>query len=266
MSGLPADALGLAALVFLLGLRHGLDPDHLAAIDGLTRAGTREGARRWCGLFFALGHGVVITLVGLAVAIAATEWEPAWGARRGCGRSERPSRSACFSCWGSPTSRWPGARRAAAGTARRHPRPLARRAGLAREPSRVHRRHRRRLRALVRHDQPRARFLADGRRARRLAFRHAARPRLHARHGAGRRPERVLGCENARLARDEHRDRASCASRSRRARRPGSSSRHGSFAAAGVVLVGAAYLLASRTARSTYGDANSPYGTAKRQH
>ena len=37
------------------------------------------------------------------------------------------------------------------------------------------------------------------------------------------------------------------------------------LAAAGVVLVGAAYLLASRTARSTYGDANSPYGTAKRQ-
>ena len=79
MSGLPADALGLAALVFLLGLRHGLDPDHLVAIDGLTRASAREGARRWCGLFFSLGHGVVITLVGLAVAIAATEWQaPAW--------------------------------------------------------------------------------------------------------------------------------------------------------------------------------------------
>ena len=79
MSALPADALGLAALVFLLGLRHGLDPDHLVAIDGLTRASAREGARRWCGLFFSLGHGVVITLVGLAVAVAATEWQaPAW--------------------------------------------------------------------------------------------------------------------------------------------------------------------------------------------
>src|SRR5262249_27110846 len=31
------------------------------------------------GLFFSLGHGVVVTLVGLAVAIAATEWQaPAW--------------------------------------------------------------------------------------------------------------------------------------------------------------------------------------------
>ena len=74
MNGLPADALGLAALVFLLGLRHGLDPDHLVAIDGLTRAGSREERRRWCGLFFSLGHGVVVTIVGLAVAIAATEW------------------------------------------------------------------------------------------------------------------------------------------------------------------------------------------------
>ena len=79
MSALPADALGLAALVFLLGLRHGLDPDHLVAIDGLTRASGREGTRRWSGLFFSLGHGVVITLVGLAVAVAATEWQaPAW--------------------------------------------------------------------------------------------------------------------------------------------------------------------------------------------
>src|SRR6476620_2712353 len=75
----PAE-IALGSLVFLLGLRHGLDPDHLVAIDGLTRASTREGARRWCGLFFSLGHGVVITLVGLAVAIAATEWEPSWGA------------------------------------------------------------------------------------------------------------------------------------------------------------------------------------------
>jgi|SRR5438105_2293915 len=75
MTALPADALGLAALVFLLGLRHGFDPDHLVAIDGLTRSNRS----RWNGLFFSLGHGVVVTLVGLVVAIAATEWKaPAW--------------------------------------------------------------------------------------------------------------------------------------------------------------------------------------------
>ena len=66
---------GLAALVFALGLRHGFDPDHLVAIDGLTRTSKS----RWCGLFFSLGHGVAVTFIGVAVAIAATEWHaPSW--------------------------------------------------------------------------------------------------------------------------------------------------------------------------------------------
>ena len=66
---------GLAALVFALGLRHGFDPDHLVAIDGLTRSSKS----RWCGLFFSLGHGVAVTLIGVALAIAVTEWQaPAW--------------------------------------------------------------------------------------------------------------------------------------------------------------------------------------------
>jgi high-affinity nickel-transport protein len=80
MSALPPDALGLVALVFLLGLRHGFDPDHLVAIDGLTRSNRS----RWNGLFFSLGHGVVVTLVGLAVALAAAEWQaPGWLAELG---------------------------------------------------------------------------------------------------------------------------------------------------------------------------------------
>jgi len=75
MSTVPADAFGLAALVFLLGLRHGFDPDHLVAIDGLTRSSRS----RWSGLFFSLGHGVVVTLVGLAVAVFAADWNaPTW--------------------------------------------------------------------------------------------------------------------------------------------------------------------------------------------
>jgi len=63
---------GLIALVFALGLRHGFDPDHLVAIDGLTRssARVRPGMSRWSGLFFSLGHGAVVTLVGLGVAVA----------------------------------------------------------------------------------------------------------------------------------------------------------------------------------------------------
>jgi high-affinity nickel-transport protein len=66
---------GLIALVFALGLRHGFDPDHLVAIDGLTRssARVRPGVSRWSGLFFSLGHGAVVTLVGLGVAVAAAD-------------------------------------------------------------------------------------------------------------------------------------------------------------------------------------------------
>lgn len=75
MSSFSADWLGLTALVLVLGLRHGLDPDHLVAIDGLTRS-TRS---CWSGLFFSLGHGAVVTLVGLAVSVAAADAQaPAW--------------------------------------------------------------------------------------------------------------------------------------------------------------------------------------------
>jgi high-affinity nickel-transport protein len=66
------DILGLATLVFVLGLKHGLDPDHLVAIDGFTRSSRS----RWCGLFFSLGHGVVVTLVGVGVALVARDWQP----------------------------------------------------------------------------------------------------------------------------------------------------------------------------------------------
>jgi nickel/cobalt transporter (NiCoT) family protein len=72
---------GLIALVFALGLRHGFDPDHLVAIDGLTRssARVRPGTSRWSGLFFSLGHGAVVTLVGLGVAVAAADLQaPRW--------------------------------------------------------------------------------------------------------------------------------------------------------------------------------------------
>lgn len=70
-TAIPAE-VALAALVFALGLRHGLDPDHLVAIDGLTRSGRS----RWTGFFFSLGHGIVVTLVGVVLALAAADWQP----------------------------------------------------------------------------------------------------------------------------------------------------------------------------------------------
>jgi len=81
MDALPTHWLALVAVVFLLGLKHGLDPDHLAAIDGLTRfnAGRRPLLSRWSGLLFSAGHGVVVTLVAVTVATVAAEWRvPPW--------------------------------------------------------------------------------------------------------------------------------------------------------------------------------------------
>ena len=72
MLPLPAESAALLGAVFLLGAQHGLDPDHLAAVDGLTRRGLRSRPRlaRWSGLLFALGHGLVVT--ALAVFLAAS--------------------------------------------------------------------------------------------------------------------------------------------------------------------------------------------------
>src|SRR3954471_22726043 len=78
---LPTHWLSLVAVVFLLGLKHGLDPDHLAAIDGLARYNARSRPRlsRWSGLLFSAGHGVVVTAVAVMVATVATEWRaPEW--------------------------------------------------------------------------------------------------------------------------------------------------------------------------------------------
>jgi high-affinity nickel-transport protein len=46
-------------IAFALGVRHGTDPDHLTAIDGLTRIRPRASN----GVLFALGHGAVVTLL-----------------------------------------------------------------------------------------------------------------------------------------------------------------------------------------------------------
>lgn len=81
MHPLPHDWLALTLIVFLLGVKHGLDPDHLATIDGLTRfnAGLRPRLARWSGLLFSLGHGVVVTFVAVAIALWAKQWAvPGW--------------------------------------------------------------------------------------------------------------------------------------------------------------------------------------------
>ena len=65
MHELPTEWTALCALVFLLGLKHGFDADHLATIDGLTRFNARHGdpSARYCGALFSLGHGVVVLAI-----------------------------------------------------------------------------------------------------------------------------------------------------------------------------------------------------------
>ncbi|MBK7356449.1 nickel transporter [Propionivibrio sp.] len=78
---LPNDWTALLALVFVFGAKHGLDADHLATIDGLTRHNLRQAPARarWCGTLFSLGHGVVVMIVALGVGIASAQWQvPPW--------------------------------------------------------------------------------------------------------------------------------------------------------------------------------------------
>jgi len=73
--------LGLAAVVLLLGLRHGFDADHLAAIDGLAfhNAGRRPRVARLSGVLFSLGHGLVVVGVAVGVSLLAQAWQaPQW--------------------------------------------------------------------------------------------------------------------------------------------------------------------------------------------
>ncbi|MFG5410735.1 nickel transporter [Piscinibacter sakaiensis] len=78
MHDLPTDWGALCTLVFLLGMRHGLDADHLAAIDGLTRvtARRRQGHSRYCGALFSLGHGVVVLAIALLAGMLGSKWVP----------------------------------------------------------------------------------------------------------------------------------------------------------------------------------------------
>lgn len=78
---LPNDWIALLALVFVLGAKHGLDADHLATIDGLTRYNLRFAPcrARWCGTLFSLGHGTIVMLIALGVGLLSSTWQvPEW--------------------------------------------------------------------------------------------------------------------------------------------------------------------------------------------
>ena len=64
--------LGTAFLAYVLGLRHAVDPDHIAAIDNVTRKLMQEGQRPVSvGLWFALGHSTIVIAAAAALALTA---------------------------------------------------------------------------------------------------------------------------------------------------------------------------------------------------
>lgn len=64
--------VGTAMLAWLLGLRHAVDADHIAAIDNVVRKLVQEGdAPRAAGLYFALGHSSVVVIATIVVSLIA---------------------------------------------------------------------------------------------------------------------------------------------------------------------------------------------------
>lgn len=63
---------GLGIVCFVLGLRHGVDADHIAAIDNTTRKLLQEDKRPiTVGTWFSIGHSVVVALMVLSLVLAA---------------------------------------------------------------------------------------------------------------------------------------------------------------------------------------------------
>jgi high-affinity nickel-transport protein len=64
--------LGLAPVAYGFGLRHAVDPDHIAAIDNTTRKLMQDGKRPvGVGFFFSLGHSTVVFLLSVLIAMSA---------------------------------------------------------------------------------------------------------------------------------------------------------------------------------------------------
>jgi nickel/cobalt transporter (NiCoT) family protein len=64
-------------ILLILGLRHGLDPDHITIIDGYTyRLHLSKSLwTRWVGTLFTFGHGIMVTLIALTLCILKNNFE-----------------------------------------------------------------------------------------------------------------------------------------------------------------------------------------------
>jgi high-affinity nickel-transport protein len=89
--------LGTASLAYTFGLRHGVDPDHIAAIDNVTRKLMQEGKRPlYAGFFFALGHSTVVVIASVLVALSVAAFQAKFEGFREIGGLIGTSVSALF--------------------------------------------------------------------------------------------------------------------------------------------------------------------------
>ncbi|MFZ0699114.1 MAG: HoxN/HupN/NixA family nickel/cobalt transporter [Thermoplasmata archaeon] len=64
--------IGLGILAYTLGLRHGVDADHICAIDNTTRKLLQQGKRPYTvGTWFSLGHSTIVMAMLVALVVAA---------------------------------------------------------------------------------------------------------------------------------------------------------------------------------------------------
>ncbi len=77
----PDTWISLCGLAIGLGVRHGFDADHLTVIDGIARRNiqAQPTVARLAGVFFSLGHALVILVVTVVAVWLASQWRtPLW--------------------------------------------------------------------------------------------------------------------------------------------------------------------------------------------
>ena len=92
-----ADLLGTALIAYGFGLRHAVDPDHIAAIDNVTRKLIQDRQRPvTVGFWFAIGHSTVVALGAAVIAMASAAMDSRFGWFRQIGGVISTSISALF--------------------------------------------------------------------------------------------------------------------------------------------------------------------------
>lgn len=89
--------LSVGLLAYTFGLRHGVDADHISAIDNVTRKLMQNGKRPvGVGLFFSLGHSTVVLILSACVVVASAVVQQSMPGLQGMGGLIGTSVSAIF--------------------------------------------------------------------------------------------------------------------------------------------------------------------------